>query len=164
MKKNIFFLFLLFLFVVVVIRLNVTEEKETEEKTEIQKIINIKDIAGKQLSDVAKVLGTAEKTEKVQPSRTPCKQIPCDKVFFQNGKFEVVFINNLADWITINNTSDNELDENAIELLGLTKTAPTFQNIMHVIRWENIEGFKEISFFNDGSGKIKYIYIKVNTE
>ena len=160
MKKIILISYSFFLAILFACSSGTTEDKASENK--VQKIINLKDIAGKQLSDVEKVLGTAEKTEKAQPSGTPCKQTPCDKMFFQNGKFEVLFINKVADWITINNTSQNELNENVIELLGLTKKSPTFKNISNVIRWENIEGIKEISFFNNGSNKVDYIYIKVH--
>lgn len=85
-------------------------------------------------------------------------------MFFQSEKYEVLFINNVADWITINNTSNNILDENVIQLLGLPKTSPSFNNISTVLRWDNLDGIKEISFFNNGSDKIDYIYIKVNTK
>lgn len=68
-----------------------------------------------------------------------------------------------ADWITINQVSDKDLNKDAIALLGLPKSDPAAETAT-VLRWENVEGIKEISVFNNGSNKIDYIYVKANTK
>ena len=149
-----------------------TSESKNEQFTETtnsnsamtKEILKISDLIGKDLQEVETILGKADKIDKVSPSRTPCKENPCDKGVFQSGKYEIVFINNKADWITINQVSSYDLNENAIGLLGLPESNPSFSNPSSVLRWEDIEGIKEVSFFNNGSGKIDYIYVKASTE
>ena len=138
--------------------------KTDEAKSTATPIVNLKAIAGKSIAEVETVLGKPESTEKVSPGETPCKENPCDKASYQSGKFEIVFINGKADWITINNVADHELNENNIELLGLPHSEPAFKNAASVIRWEKAEGINTISFFSNGAGKIGYVDIKTATE
>ena len=61
-------------------------------------------------------------------------------------------------------TTNSLLDEGVITLLGLPESSPAFNNPSNVLRWENVAGIKEISFFSDGSGGIEYIYVKAQTD
>lgn len=133
-------------------------------KKEKQNLPDIKSIAGKSITDVEKILGKADKTEAFSESSTPCKNIPCKKVYFQKDKYEIIFINGKSDWITINNLSEYDFEEGNIELFGLTRIEPEFKNPTDLIRWKNIEGLNEINIFNDGSDRISDAYIKVITE
>lgn len=129
----------------------------------IDKVIDIADIANKSIKDVNILLGKPNSMGKAKPSGTPCKTNPCDKAFYKDSKFEIIFINKVADWITINNVSNLPMNEDLITSLGLPKTKPTFSNPSDVIKWTNIKGFLEIGFYNNGSGKVDYIYIKTKT-
>ena len=137
---------------------------EKEATKNVQPLIKINDIVGKSLSKVEKILGKAESLEKARPSGTPCKVNPCDKAYFKSGKYEIVFINKKADWITINDVSEYTLDENVITILGLNHVNPSFRNQSSVLRWDNIQGINEISFFNNGANRLDYIYIKAFTK
>ncbi len=146
----------------------ITSETQKEKAVEsitlkIDTVVNITDIADKSIKIVNEVLGKPNNMDKAKPSGTPCKTNPCDKAFYKDSKFEIIFINKVADWITINNVSNLSMTEDVITSLGLPKTKPSFSNPSNVIRWTNIKGFKEISFFNNGSNKVDYIYIKTNT-
>ena len=127
-------------------------------------IINIMTIVGKSRNEVKKILGDPTGKEKVSPSGTPCKANPCDHLFYQDGKFEIVYINGKSDWITINDVSNLEISREVIMSLGLQLTNPTLYNPSSVVRYENILGINEIMFFNNGSGNVSYIYIKANTK
>lgn len=140
----------------------VKTEKPIISKKEI--VIDLKRIAGKSKLNVDKILGKPEKVEPFKESSTPCKNISCEKVYYQKDKFEIIFIDGKADWITVNDLSQYDFDEENIEILGLSITAPNFENPQDVIRWKNIENINEVSIFNDGSNKIAYAYIKVATE
>jgi hypothetical protein len=148
---------------------NKTSQTENKESTaqatsvKIDTVVNIADIASKTMKEVNKLLGKPNSMDKAKPSGTPCKNNPCDKAFYKDSKFEIIFINKVADWITINNVSNLPMNEDLITSLGLPKTKPSFSNPLNEIRWTNINGFKEISFFNNGSNKVDYIYIKTNT-
>ncbi|MEN9612944.1 MAG: hypothetical protein RLZZ628_3758 [Bacteroidota bacterium] len=143
-------------------------QKETKSKpnqeVSVSKIIPIQSLVGKSEKDVAQILGKGEQSEKVKPRNTPCQDKGCDKIAYQAGKYNVVYINGKADWITINNVSEYVLDEKAIALLGIEPRNASFKNPSMVIRWEQVEGINEISFFNNGSDKIDYIYVKAFTK
>ena len=126
-------------------------------------LIDITGIAGKTLTVVEKKLGKPDNIEKDRPSGTPCINGGCNRAFFQSGHYEVLFINGKADWITINNMLAFDLNSGSIKLIGLPKSLPSFRS-SSVLRWTNIKGIKEISFFNNGSDKIDYIYIKAKTK
>jgi hypothetical protein len=129
-----------------------------------QIVIDLKQVAGKNKSEVDKILGKPDKVEPFKESSTSCKNLPCEKAYYQKDKFEIIFINGKADWITVNNLSEYDFDEDNIEILGLSISEPDFNNPQSVIRWEHIENINEVNIFNDGSNKISYAYIKVATE
>lgn len=66
-----------------------------------QFIVNVDNLANKSKPDIEKLIGKPNHKEKVKPSKTPC---PCDKYHYINDLIEIVFINEKADWITVNNT------------------------------------------------------------
>lgn len=142
------------------------EESPASKSVEIQKkelIIDVLSIVGKDKTAVEKVLGKAENAEKIKQSNSPCAT-GCDKLTYKSGKYEVVFINDKADWITIYDVSEFDTTVEGIELLGLKITEPDFNSPLNVIRWKNIQNIKEINFFDNGSGKLNYIYIHGQTE
>ena len=129
------------------------------QQSSIEAIIDIKSIVGKNQSEVEKILGTAEKTEKLIVNGQSC-----DNVYYQYGEIEIVYINDKADWITIYMTSAYEMTRSAIQLLDLPYKKPSYFNPESAIRWEYYEGIKEISFFPGLEGKIFFIYIKAFTK
>lgn len=128
-------------------------------------IIDIKTIIGKNQEEIEKILGKPESGEKVSPSRTPCKEEPCQKNYYKNNEFEfeIVFINDKADWITIHNVSNFESNEENITLLGLPQSNPTYNTGMD-IGWESSNDIHEIMFFKTTENKLDYIYIKAYTD
>jgi hypothetical protein len=110
-------------------------------------ILKIEDVANKSLSKVEKILGKSESTEKV--TGYPCEQSDCNREFFQDGKYEIIFKNGKADRITIYQVPNLTGSTDAIETLGLPESEPSFANEGTVIRWENIKDLKEVSFNYD---------------
>lgn len=119
-----------------------------------EQIVSIKDIAAKSLTEVEEVLGQSEKVEEVKGY--PCEYIECQRAYFQNGKYEIIFKKGKANRITIYQVPDLTSNKNAITSLGLLESDPDFSNPSLVIRWKYTEGIDEISFFPD------YILIDVN--
>ncbi|KQB37113.1 hypothetical protein [Flavobacterium aquidurense] len=148
----------------IVVTLISCNQAKVEKQRKIEVAIDLKSIAGKNIIEVESILGKPDKIEPFLESSTPCKNKPCQKGYYQKDKFEIIFINEKADWITINNLSEYDFDEENIEIFGLKKTEPEFKNPQDLIRWKNIEGINEISIFNDSFGKISYAYIKTSTE
>ena len=164
MKKILFFLIIIISLFSCNSKTNNQLTIEKDNTADKQIVLDLKKIAGKNKTEVDKVLGKSEKVETFSASNTPCKNTPCEKVYYQKDKYEIVFINGKADWITINDLSQYDLKEENIEILGLSLTETDLKNPQNVITWKNIENINEISIFNDGSGKISYAYIKVATE
>lgn len=156
--KNLITLFISALFLV-----SCGNSKTESKNDSSENIIDVKTIIGKSETEIEKVLGIAESSEKVSPSNTPCADIPCNKKFYQKNKFEIVFIDGKSDWITINNTSNFDFNSENITLLGLSSTVPNFENTMS-INWKNIENINEVIFSSNGDNKIEYIYIKAYTK
>jgi len=74
-------------------------KKEILELFNIENNLIIDSIMGKKPMEVEALLGNPLSKEKINPRNTPC---PCDKMIYDNGNIEIVFINGVADWITIN--------------------------------------------------------------
>ncbi len=73
----------------------------------------------------------------------------------------MIFKNGAADRITIYKFGKYlEFNERLIQTLGLSQQRPSFSN-RTVIRWEDVEGFDEISFFNNGYNKVDYILVQL---
>lgn len=75
--------------------------KNIEDRIRRNYYVEVPSIAGKNKKEIEMILGKPNKKEKVTPSKTPC---PCDKYYYINNLVEIVFINGVADWITVNNT------------------------------------------------------------
>ncbi|MCK4635330.1 MAG: membrane lipoprotein lipid attachment site-containing protein [Candidatus Moranbacteria bacterium] len=151
---------------------NIEENKVEEKKDESKKeqvnemkeddqdlIIDVNKIVGKSFEEVKEIIGSSEKMEKVKISNYDSCVNSCEKHFFQSEKYEIVFIKNQATIITITPEKKLPLNENSIELLGFSKRKPDFKNNNFVFKWKSLKNIEEISFFDDGSGKIDYIYI-----
>lgn len=117
-------------------------------------IVSIPDIGSKSLSDVEKVIGKSQKCEKSKYGQ---------HCVFANGDIEITFINEKADWITVNSVKGKKFDDSSLGLLGLPKTKVNFKN-EHVARWGNIQNYLDVEFALDGQDKIFFGYIKVNTK
>ena len=135
-----------------------------KEKT----IVKVLAIANKTIEEVNSVLGKPDTIIKinpiikVNPVGTPNETIPAIQVFYKNKNIEVVFINDLADWITIKNISNLQMSEYMITALGLPQTNPRLFDPTSHISWEEVNGINEISFFSVDSSMVDNIYIRVH--
>lgn len=125
-----------------------------QPKPSVDLILDINAIAGKKPEEVAAALGSPSETSETKHG---------PKQVFHASNIEIVYINGLSDWITINNMKDVAYSDESIQYLGLPDTPPTFSN-QFVKRWENIPGFLEVSINPGESGKISYAYVKTKTK
>jgi hypothetical protein len=126
-------------------------------------VCDIKKLAGKSPKQVQQLYGKPDASTPTTVRSGPCKGMPCKSYTYQHERIEIVFIDNKADWITVNEVGSFPLSVEAIKLLGLPTTSPSFQNPDNVIRWSSVSGIKEISAFSNGSGGISYLYIHCKT-
>jgi hypothetical protein len=132
-----------------------------EKKTKMQVAdfkINVQEIAGKSPTAVEKILGKPFSEEIVKHKG---KSLP--KKSYDNGDIEIVYVNRVADWITVYGHGQLRYDQSALAQLGLDNLAPTFSNPIATIRWSNQPGLKEVSLFPGERSRAFYAYILVNT-
>lgn len=65
--------------------------------------VNIDNFAGLDKEKVITILGEPTEVKRVSPSGVG----PSDKLIYLNGLVEIVYINNIADWITVNKRSSD---------------------------------------------------------
>lgn len=116
-------------------------------------VVDVLKIAGKSKFEVAAYLG--------KPSLCANSKygLKCEYVKAQT---EVVFIKGKADWITIEDIDGIPYSKDALKVLGLKSVSPSFSNDI-VIRWESIQGLREVSIFK-GSTFSDYAHIKTKTK
>jgi hypothetical protein len=123
-------------------------------------VLDITRVVGKPMDEVSKVLGGAENIEEVVGF--PCKLTPgCKKVLYRSGKYEVIFINGKADWLTINSPWLS-MNDPILKSLGIAETIrPSFDNPGFVKRWNSVRDIHEISVVDNGSGRVDYVLVIV---
>src|SRR5688500_4274465 len=99
---------------------------------------SISAIIGRNPQAVEKILGPPDKTEIIGDRRAPGSP----KSYYRNGEFVIVFINNVADWITVNNNGSSTISDFIWEL-QLDSSKPTFFNQKLVARYNNMNGINE---------------------
>lgn len=121
-------------------------------------IVDLMSIAGKTKDEVTQVLGEATPADSQNQSKHG------ERLFYRNGSFEIVYVNGVADWITITELKDVPFSPTSLKSLGFPKAyKPTFQN-QNVIKWNLGKTIREISMFPGQKGKVWMISISVKTK
>lgn len=116
-------------------------------------VVDVLKIVGKTPLQVADILGTPSGCFITKYGRK-CSYILADT--------EVVFINDKADWITVEGIDNIPFNNDVLKSLGLIPKAPIFKNGF-TLRWTYIQGLKEITVFK-GPENSDYAYIKALTK
>jgi hypothetical protein len=124
-----------------------------------EKILNIRDIAGQTQEDIATILGHQSQLDAETAARAGCPT--CQKYSYQDGLVRIVYINDMADWLTITPRTAVPA-EHTPTLLGLPAATPDYTD-NKVLRWNRYEGIRKISAYRKADGTIDYIYMKVTT-
>lgn len=115
-------------------------------------VFDVRKIAGASEAEVVAVLGPPISCGTVKQGR---------KCSFQTAETEVIFISGKADWISVESLDGAPYSSEILPMLGFEQTAPSFSN-EHVIRWNSIPGFLEVSAWPAGKG-VDMVYIKTAT-
>ena len=115
-------------------------------------IVDVPKIAGRSMKQVAEQLKATPTCEKNK------RGTKCD---YNDGRIEIVYIDEKADWITVNRLEQVPFADTAIARLGFGQKSPSFRSSM-VMRWNGLPGVVEVSLFKGQTGS-DYAYIKVKT-
>lgn len=122
-------------------------------------LLNLRDIAGQTQEDIATILGPQSSLNPAAAARSGCPT--CQKYEYQDGKIEIVYINDMADWITIF-PPKGTLAPHIPTLLGLPESAPD-TTTPTLWRWKKIPGIREIQARSTAEGRVESVYIVVKT-
>ena len=116
-------------------------------------VVDITKLAGKTENSVATYLGKPTSCGNTKHGK---------KCQYKIGETEIVFIDSKADWITVEGLDSIPFSKSALSALGLKAVNPSFNNNF-TLRWESIQGLREVSIFK-GASTSDYAYIKVKTK
>ena len=122
-------------------------------------LLNLRDIAGQTQEDIATILGPQSSLNPAAAARSGCPT--CQKYEYQDGKIEIVYINDMADWITIF-PPEGTPAHHVPALLGLPEYAPQ-ATTPTLWRWKEIPGIREIQARLTPQGTVESVYIVVRT-
>lgn len=131
MKKITFFTFFACIFL---------QQCKTKDK-----LININLILDKTPSEMETILGKVNSTEPIKGY--PCEKSDCNRRVFQNGKYDVLFVNNKVRQIIISSIPDYTNEPSAIVEIGLKPISPTIEKRGEKICWNNIKNLYEVCFY-----------------
>jgi hypothetical protein len=120
-------------------------------------MIPIIDIIGRTPSIVERLIGKPEKKEIIDISAS----VPALKTYYQNGQVSVLYIDNVADWITIFGVDSTSASE-FIMLLGIN---PVKDDLKYGGKrsYLNVCGLSELIVYTNSDGKIWMLHIKAFT-
>lgn len=124
-----------------------------------EKLLNILDIAGQTQEDIATILGHQSQLDPESAAKSGCPT--CQKYSYKDGLVKIVYINDMADWITIT-PSEAVQAQQVPTLLGLPDRSPDSSS-NRMLHWNNYPTIHSIQVYITPDGTIEYIYLKVTT-
>ena len=115
-------------------------------------VIHLSSIAGKNKADVDTAIGSPTACIAAKQGR---------KCFYQKANTSVTYIENKADWITVEAPGQLQSASEVLPALGLSPTPPTSETLQ-VSKWSHVNGILEIKA-SHVNGTIDYVTIKVKT-
>lgn len=121
-------------------------------------MLAVSDIIGKNRRNVERILGRAEKLSTL----TAIEHLTAISACYQAGRITIVYVDNTADWITIDGREDQIIEE-FFRFLGVTTTLANFK-YQGIVRYFNLAGLAEIAIYGNYEGYIDHVCIKAFTK
>jgi hypothetical protein len=107
--------FIAFILILIAIFIKFFVLKERDENATVVVELDLAQVAFRNQKEVEAVLGKGKLDSYYKDEKAGCDK--CPKLIYRDGKVEIIFINEIADRITLKNLSDFEFDNRVI--LGL---------------------------------------------
>jgi hypothetical protein len=154
--------FIAFILILIAIFIKFFVLKERDENATVVVELDLAQVAFRNQKEVEAVLGKGKLDSYYKDEKAGCDK--CPKLIYRDGKVEIIFINEIADRITLKNLSDFEFENRVIlGLLNLKENIDPNVDEDGLKRWDNYEKYSQIAAFSSGSN-IDYILIKSKTE
>lgn len=115
--------------------------------------IPVATLAGAAPATVAAELGTATSCEASKYGQ---------RCFYKGGAVEVMFIGGLADWFTVY-PKDAFLTPASLKQLALPTDSRPSADSGDALRWDGLQGLREVAAYAGTGGKVAYFHIKALT-
>ena len=133
-----------------------------DENATVTVELDLPQVALRNQQEVAAVLGKGELLSYYKDEKAGCEH--CPRASFRDGKVEIIFINEIADQIRLNNLSDYEFEDRIIlGLLNLTENIAPNIDKDGVKTWDNYQKYSQITAFSKND-HIDYILVKSKAE
>lgn len=154
--------FVAFIIVLIAIFVKFFVLNDHDENAPVTVELDLPKVAFRNMQEVEAVLGKGKLDSYYKDEVAGCEK--CPKMIYREGKVEIIFINEIADRIQLNNLSDYDFEDRVIlGLLNLKENIAPKVDDDNVKRWDNYEKYTQISAFAKGND-IEYILIKAKTE
>ncbi|SEI67462.1 hypothetical protein SAMN05216327_103190 [Dyadobacter sp. SG02] len=135
---------------------------EHDENATVVVELDLPQVALRSQQEVAAVLGKGQLLNYYKDEKAGCEH--CPRASFRDGKVEIIFINEIADQIRLNNLSEHAFEDRTIlGLLNLTENIPPNIDKDGVKTWDNYQKYSQITAFSKGD-HLDYILVKSKTE
>jgi hypothetical protein len=120
-------------------------------------MIPIIDLIGRTPSVVERLIGEPEKKETIDISGS----VPTLKTYYQNGQVSILYIDNVADWITVFGVDSTSASE-FIMMLGIN---PVKDDLKYggKMSYLDVCGLSEVLVYSNSDGNIWMLHIKAFT-
>lgn len=154
--------FIAFIVILIAVFIKFFVLNEKDENATVVVELDLSQVAFRNQEEVEAVLGKGKLDSYYKDEKAGCDK--CPKLTYREGKVEIIFINEIADRITLKNLKDFDFENRVIlGLLNLRENIEPKIDENGVKRWDNYEKYSQIAAFASG-GKVDYILIKSKTE
>ncbi|MEO6286158.1 MAG: hypothetical protein ABIN80_24370 [Dyadobacter sp.] len=154
--------FIAFVLILIAIFIKFFVLNERDENATVVVELDLAQVAFRNQKEVEAVLGKGKLDSYYKDAKAGCDK--CPKMIYRDGKIEIIFINEIADRITLKNLKDFEFDNRVIlGLLNLKENINPNIDEDGLKRWDNYEKYSQIAAFSSGNN-MDYILIKSKTE
>lgn len=117
-------------------------------------VVDARPLAGQAELGIRSLLGNPTTCEDVSKGRR------CS--YAQNGT-DVVFVDGMADWITVADLGHAPFSPAALARVGLPTNEDPIESTPELMRWQNIAGFREVTLYAGPAGQAGRIEMKMAT-
>lgn len=135
---------------------------EHDENATVVVEMDLPQVAFRSQQEVAAILGKGQLESFYTDEKAGCEK--CPRVSYRDSKIEIIYINEIADQIKLNNLSDYDFENRTIlGLLNLSENIEPNVDKDGVKTWDNYQKYSQISAFSKGD-HVDYILVKSKTE
>lgn len=135
---------------------------EHDENATVIVALDLPQVAMRNQQEVAAVLGKGQLLNFYSDEKAGCEK--CPRVAYRDGKIEIIYINDIADQIKLNDLRDYPFENRSIlGLLNLNENIAPKIDEDGVKTWDNYQKYTQITAFSK-KGNLDYILVKSKAE